>query len=1251
MCRCAGPGCRYLVVGVLGAGMFSFDVPQKLSRLIGRLARSDLLDKLTGLTLTPEYSANVARIETLIHLALAGVGGKKVATKTDLVALLNGFEGHNAHLCEDPAEDVFVASVALASGNFRVFLGNYTGADYSLQRLLDAVFAKEFQHGECLSRQCEALLRLSDLVAARRDLAVNTVAQSEPRREDWPFLLPDILRAGQASCFTMDDLKAAGIDPTDLAPFILPNVTGLLNQDFEATSLIRHPLVKDSDALRLPVPSYVQTSLRLYLAQAINLGLVPQEATERFHRAQFTRWLGVDLPLRKAKPLELAPLNLPEPNLPGVGLTQAILRFDADKILHLFILECDWRDPPETNIRARKAAPPKLQKGLIDYIKAVQTALSTNPGADRGFTLIVYDSPGWSLTAHIPEALKDNWYVTAMPAKTLSILLDDPAFSIIEMWKLLHEVQILDGLGVKLAAWPDNLNYWSIWKAFGSTFWPPRIDLRKFGAIAPDTSKIIDTMEGIRSSTNRHAAPLVTGDWQMVERWVEELSPSQDYTKPIYLSPIDMALGTLRAAVEVTPATWWVSTARPPFDPEDRQLMLLVWQAACEWLLRIAKTASGRIDLGSEPIEVRLLLTPKQILDAPDEIQFVPFEELIGTTIVYPPSLPDWLMTVDNSGEKILVRSLIDAVSSITQASLRDDARAAWTEELTADPILKMIHVTPHGDHGYAADLVSERLGFRFLQDNDMAAVRRLVRDELPISSEGRVAPTSGTITGRDYVSKTLNAVVDLHWQRCRTLIRELDRASTLVLLTRLIEALHRERVSTERSGPARNSAFADSPEYAVMAQINMAHRDQAFQTYRVLAEMVLCEAPLTGGRIAGITDIDRLAAEVAILIQTAHDSDALYRNMIVASALFHDDGSLEMAHGGAGALIQDFQRKNFAESLALDVDNYPSLFEQMPDEAAEDFLKEGDLFLKAFQAEFGLDLRRAFDVSDALQAMAVQRNSDFACIPLDELKVILGKGGKPIDGATLDLFLNAFALAPRLTWDGKPPKPYTLNDVFPWFFERRLSLMLRPVMTFKDTNSRIMILFGVRQIGMGVQYASYLLEKGDWPPERLVSAEARAWIDLEGNRRGTAFEDEIHDTFQKAGWQAFKAVAMARFGASKELGDVDVLAVSPDGAQWRVVECKWFGAARTPREIDNWLQGFRGEKGDKLGRHLKRCAWVESNTATVAKVLKLKSQPQMIEPRIVTTIPVPIAILEGLPKGSEVMTRRQLTADLQAGR
>jgi hypothetical protein len=115
--------------------MFNFDLPRRVLSLIARCEREDLVDKLVGLSLSPEYQSNHLRILTLIQVALVRAAGRWRAICTELTAMLNGLRDHDAGRNEDPAEDVFVSAVFTPDGEFKIFNGIYPAADFNLLEL------------------------------------------------------------------------------------------------------------------------------------------------------------------------------------------------------------------------------------------------------------------------------------------------------------------------------------------------------------------------------------------------------------------------------------------------------------------------------------------------------------------------------------------------------------------------------------------------------------------------------------------------------------------------------------------------------------------------------------------------------------------------------------------------------------------------------------------------------------------------------------------------------------------------------------------------------------------------------------------------------------------------------------------------------------------------------------------------------------------------------------------------------------
>lgn len=1221
--------------------MFDFAPPRPVLALIRRCDRTRLVDLLTGLSMDPRLQANHPRILTLIHLALVEAKGSLVPGHTHLAALLNGLESHPSFLNESPAEDVFVSTVHHDEQESLIFNGLYAFADSQLQRLLDAVFVQTFEDAEALGRQCHALLRLSNAVAVRSQLSANVIAPSQPQRSDWP-IEDGTVHIGRATRFTASDLSALSVDPSDLEPFILQEPCDLLDRPFGQSVLCVRPLLADGDGVQLPIPSLVSPALRLRLSHAIASGEIPRAATDAFHTFLFGRWLEFEFRLRGAPPILREEARLPEPNRwPEGDYMSAALRFDEDKLALLVLLGCDWRDPPDRDIARARPASESFERALSQHLKACFEAVRIQQETTAGLTLVVTDTPGWGSSMTLSPDPSPDWFVVGMASTSLNALFADPAFNLIDFWKMLRQRRRLDQRGVILAIWPDPFDMWVLWNEMGRSFTPVDLGLGETGVLSLPASDLQSYQALYREWRGAHYAPTALGDFEPVERWIGPETPIEEYDKPLFYGSQSAAVSEFRAVVETEKGAWWLAIGRPPFSPEDWVLLRLLWEASIEWTLALARAAGDRLGAARGALELRLLPMPDHIIDADDQPELLragPGTPLVN--VLLPPDFIDHFQDRGNRGDRQLVALLARSICIALDAPLTAAAIQDWVDEVTRDPDLKMIHVTQSGDVGLALDRLGTGSRLRLLQGADLREAGQGIVGS--IAAQGATVPLAegADLSGKAEVQKALNAAVDVRWARCRALLKTLDRRSLIRLTAGLIESLHRNRVDAERGALARSRLYRQA--FGDWAALTMSQRDGAYRVYRVLIEMAVCECPLEGGRRASLTDVDTLAAKISVLILEADQSDAVRHNLVEPRMARYPDGSWSPAGGGAGAFMAAYLRACIDDMVGVDIERYARLYE--PPGADVEF-ETGDPFLQAFESEFGVSLLTTVSLSQALQSLALELGRDVVSLPVSVLfERIHAAAGVSLE--TFRAFLNAFALPPRPAWDAVS-RPYALDDVYPWIFERRLSLMLRPLVRLDDGPDPE-VLFGARQLHMGFEYASTLLETGIWAKAKLQTPEAKAYVDTEINRRGDAFEAEVADLVRSAGWSAIPAQTMTRFGGDKALGDLDVLAVSPDGSVWVAIECKWFGAARTPREVANWLQDYHGRDGDKLDRHLKRAAWIDGHRDAVASALGLRL-PDRMTGRIVTTTRPPLAFVSRLPPEAAVLTRKELVAGLGA--
>lgn len=1216
--------------------MFDFDVPSRLLNKVARFDRDDLLVKLAGLSLDPLYQDNHLRIFTLAQLALARADGTKNASATDIADLLNALLEHDSGRKEDPSEDVFVASVTHPQiGDMRIFLGNFPGSDFHLQRLVDA-FVESSANTEDILAPCVALLRLSEAIAERCAVLPGSFMSGEIRRERWPRTLPPLVERGRKAWFSEAELADLAIAPADLKPFILTQPESLLDERCGENEMMARPIVVSTNGLGLPVPSLVSPAIRLYLAQIVaRRPAIAREIQEHLYTWLFGRWLIYDLPTRGHQPIDSAELTLNEPDFDMFGdYAHGVFRFDADKAAHLIWLAPDWSDPPAYALHRISPAPVNFTPNLNHHVLKCVGHLRARFA--RGLTIIVYDSPGWNVDFRVVAEPGDDWYVLGLTANAFALLLADPTFDLLALWKMKRQQRELSERDYIVGLYPDLINLWAVWQGLGGSFRVPGVDMEAVGGLGGDTGAIQPWVAAGRAFRGTHGAPAVDGSWERVERYLTFGAPSEELAKPIFFQPLAISSNTMRYVVEGDGA-WWVTTARPAFSNEDRQYLFLLWQTVSEWMLLLQRHPLNPLAGRLERFELRLLPVPEQIADAPDHFELKPVQDYPVVTLITPPRLIQDMAAPGNAGEAALVNAIAEAAIMASNISISDAQRGAWVAEITNDPALKMMHVTWSADTGLAVDLVADRPSFRPLSSHDLIEAN-FNACSLPDAEQ---LPTSSTIDDPRAIQAFLNNVVDARWQRCRTMLAELDRADTLKLVSRQIEAALRERALDARGALARTRYYAAS-QAAGWTIHKMSERDMAFRAYRVLAEMAVCECPLGGGRTPGLTDIDAIAAEIFHLVIEAEYSDAIKYKLVSGHVERLPDGSLQLGATDAQISMPDYLRASLQEVVDVDVESYAEHFEQ--EAQGSDGVDPNDPFLIAYEAEHGISLFDAVQVSLALQSICIERQTHVIALRRSDIIADLSITPTTPSAEQLNRFLQAFGLATRTNWD-VPPPGFDGLDIWPWLFERRQSLMLRPILII-DNSDDPMLIYGVRQLELATRYAAHLLEEAIVPRERLRSNVAKQFHDTVVAQRGSDFEAEIADLARAAGWHVIPSIEMKRLGAPKTLGEIDVLAVHEPTGIWLLVECKWVGPARTAREVMNWMQGFHGKGGDRLDHHLKRVEWVRANSVQAATRLSL-SAPATVTGRIVATQPVPLTFAAQLPSGADTLTKRQFVEAL----
>ena len=220
---------------------------QPLALALVRYDRLAFVRAVAGLLTVPNLATATIRLETLVNLACIHCKGTRVPSPGNLRTLINDRLGrHYVARLEDPAEDVFISSVATPDGNYRIFESTWEANDWYLQHTLDALRGQPRRpESPALIREIRCMLALSDAVCERRGLERWEIAQDgflSPRRDILPKgFVHDALAASVT--FSDRDLESLAIEYSDIERFVAPEPTPP-KDDRGAPPLENRPLVR-----------------------------------------------------------------------------------------------------------------------------------------------------------------------------------------------------------------------------------------------------------------------------------------------------------------------------------------------------------------------------------------------------------------------------------------------------------------------------------------------------------------------------------------------------------------------------------------------------------------------------------------------------------------------------------------------------------------------------------------------------------------------------------------------------------------------------------------------------------------------------------------------------------------------------------------------------------------------------------------------------------------------------------------------
>ncbi|WP_199544170.1 hypothetical protein [Paraburkholderia kururiensis] len=1218
---------------------FPFDVPdrnpfeatpvQRLRQVLKKYSKKQALAAVSGLMTLPQFQANCYRLEVLAHLVVASCEGQNTVLPKNVLNWLNRQLGsHPVATMEDPPEDAFVMNVLSKRGEFLILGGYWEMPDAATSLMLEILEGASDELEQNYLEPAYALLRLSDLILRRAGLKRWTFEPSQPKQ---PF--PESVTKQWKNTITrakisVMELEEAGISLVQLEPFMFrsEDEADLVVGDFSESWLQRRPLTRFGDDIVIAIPGAVSYAVRRFLLTELSSSGKLELFEQALHAIAMARAATL---LHTGARHDLEYLKLPAETEDAGALGRSLVfRLGQNRYIHLLLLG----DSLERNVQVGMLDANRYKQHELDsiagHISEIRRRIEEQHVVDSAHTIALFGHLGQSVMVNLP-APPPKWTIELCRLHDLEFIMLDRPGGLDKLVLLFCQHRELQQQGFEFANPSGLLNLYAYWLERNCYLLHPTMPKGEPAFVQLGSDHLTSFRLRLRRSTDRHCELSVSGDWEAVTHANHAAIYPVLRSLPAYLSVRRMR-NSLRSFCIIVPGTavWITALTRNSLEWAEH-IAGRIWEdlqlPTFNALVKVAPSVRFRVPAvelildfqNIEPIDVARDMSAS---DAEYRIQRHQTMPVVRVTAG--PAVLQTFSGVGNDGEQMLLAVVLAGLQEYQPATEIDTMDATKRASFAlGGPDAKVIHAF-ESYSPVESLLVAHASDVFNRPDEHVGAARLRAFEHYPaLQSPKKLSP-------KDSCS-ALNVAVTFLMKEIVARLSCFDRKALISHLLFLHETQVYDRHRWSTSARAVQALYGEA-DGRKAAQEADSIRSEVSVTLRVLIEASVCEARTSGGRSPDDFSVDELYGLMCALITLGRDSETIYHGLSTSGITIYPSG----AYAFLGDVFQEigvpYANQTFAAGYAKAAASYEDWV--LPDEkeasAAKTDVFSDQEFTKAFCAEYHMEFLAFTNLVSAVIDRFIEREEvllEFTRADLVELAAT-----RSVAAADVDAFLDSFALPARDSW--VPQAPTKAQDVEPWRFERRLSVMLRPIITCASGDTTYYVL-GVGTLKGSVTYLLDSTVNGRFDKDVFTSKAMRSFIGKKVDEIGRAFTREVAFRLQELGWSTKEEVKMSALGAGKspDLGDIDVLAWNSTG-QVMAIECKRLKNARTVSEIAQSCARFAGREGDHLHKHLRRVAWLHENRDKVAKYLGIDVSILRIENPLVTNVEVPFAYVKDLP-------------------
>lgn len=1201
-----------------------------LARVLKGYALADTVSKIAGLATVPSMQANNYRIEILSLIAVAACNGSKKPNWQSFRTWLNRQLGTPAiAYMEDPAEDVFVVNVVSSLGEFRVLGGMWESGESATTLLYDALI----KHGEDEQRAwlgpATALLRLSDAMVTKSGLQRWQMEPSVPKTEI-PFApVTPLDRWGARVTFTETDLAALGIDPADLTHFVF-NMDGrnaLLEQNNQESELHRRPLLKIAGTYIIALPTAITYAVRWFIlgcAQQVNQLRALNAALAACVQQRLTQLAGAGS--RQSIEKIVIPRELSDPRS---RLQSVVMRIGQHRFLH-FVLQFEDLTQVVSAGFLTVNPPTDSSISILDsHLEAVRSFLQDRYDLHAGYTILSPAALG-QVYVVVPPKPVPSWLFEVVRLADLEMLLRDPSDPIDRLMLLMHQKNDLELQGFELPNHNGLLNLYAYWSRQGFHLRASDMPHDHPAFVQIGTDYVALYRADRRRTVDEHCELTLSGKPTVVQRTNSESEYQVVTEVPAYVSLAKISKGVLSFCMTHRGAVFWVTLAPPTDKRVNRRIVFELWEALQLFTHRAFSSTfaatSFKFPVAEVVLDFRALRGEEEAIADSSLSKTLTLESASEEGRMVITANPGFLRNFDgvnNNGERYLVDELLRAIHQLAaDCNGQPHDYSSEASDVLGGTAARVIHTLRYWSPVEFLLASNPERRYRVPTEHIQSSI---------CSAFTWLASTNQT-TSLDVKTSvvSLNSAVTSLVSHLASALHKFNAEAIISELLKRHETLLREKHRWRTTARAVRGLYGIADGTDVASRISQEHA-QLQISLRALVEASICECNATGGGTPDEFQIDELVGRMATIIELGRNSDVLHYGMTNKGIKIYANGSYSLDAEPLAQITKPYMTESFSADYAKSSENYEYFAKSEEPEAKEtqgESPYEKPDFRRAWHAEYHLPFQAFIAIVHELQNLAVSKNDVMVEVALNEIKP--SPDAYAFSAMDVSAFINSFGLHKRRTWVANPPESLP-KEVNPWRFQRRLSLMLRPVVVVGTPPEKL--IFGLGTFCESLAYVLDSVVDGTFDKDVFQSTEMRSYLGSCVDALGREFTELVAMNLRQRGWSTKTELKLTQLLAPKvpNLGDIDILAWKADG-NVLVIECKRLKQSKTVAEIALACQRFSGNVGDHLHKHLRRVGWVTANIPKLAKFTKLDPTTIKVSSPLVVSRPVPFKYLQNLP-------------------